>query len=137
MPGFKPFQFLSPRRGSYNEISYQTEKSLSDENTYELFRRGEALLNTRNPAQAAVVLERARRQEPGLSSVREALGRAYFDSGHYRRAAAEFKVVLELYPTNHYAHYCLARCADKMGNERLSRKHFRLAEARGYEAKES
>jgi Tfp pilus assembly protein PilF len=105
---------------------------LRKESAYELFKRGEALLNSRNPAQAAVVLERARRREPSRTSIREALGRAYFDSGHYRRAAAEFKAVIELYPTNHYAHYCLARCADKLGDKQLSRRHYRLAGAMGY-----
>lgn len=106
------------------------------ESAYELFMRGEELLKTRNPAQAAVVLERARRQEPGRSSIREALGRAYFDSGQYQRAAAEFTAVLELYPTNRYAHYCLGRCGEKLGDELLSRRHFKLARAMGYELEE-
>ena len=107
---------------------------MSNRSAYELYQDGMELLQSRNPAAAAVVLERARRQEPGRSSIREALGRAYFNSGNYRKAAAEFVVVLELYPTNDYAHYCLARCADKLGQERLSRKHYRLASVMGYKA---
>lgn len=105
---------------------------MSRESAYELFKRGEDLLKTRNPAQAAVVLERARRQEPDRTSIREALGRAYHDSGQFFRAIDEFKLVIELYPTNGYAHYCLARCADKVGDSRLSVRHFRLADAMGY-----
>lgn len=103
-----------------------------NESAYELLRRGEDLLQTRNPAQAAVVLERARRAAPDRSSIRETLGRAYFASGRYDRAAAEFEAVLELYPTNDYAHYCLSRCAEKLGDRRTARRHLRLAEAMGY-----
>ena len=102
------------------------------ESIYDLYQRGLSLLNSRNPAQAAVVLERARRREPGRTSIREALGRAYYNSGRSRRAADEFLAVLDLYPANDYAHYCLARCAEKLGDETLSRKHYRLAEAMGY-----
>ena len=103
------------------------------ETTYELLKRGESLLKTRNPAQAAIVLERARRQEPERTSIREALGRAYFNSGRYDRAADQFRFVVDAYPTNGYAHYCLGRCGEKLGDEPLSRRHFRLALAFGYE----
>jgi Flp pilus assembly protein TadD len=106
---------------------------LGTESAYELLRRGESFLKSRHPEQAAVVLERARRQEPGRSSIREALGRAYYNSGRYEQAADEFKYVIESYPTNGYAHYCLGRCGEKLGDELLARRHFRLARAFGYE----
>ncbi|GBE58411.1 tetratricopeptide repeat protein [bacterium BMS3Abin01] len=102
------------------------------EDAYQLFKRGESLLKSRNPAQAAVVLARARRLEPEKTSIREALGRAYFDSGDFRRAAGEFSFVLERYPTNDYAHYCLGRCAEKLGDAMLSRRHLRLASVLGF-----
>jgi tetratricopeptide (TPR) repeat protein len=105
---------------------------LSIESTYELLRRGESFLKSRNPAQAAVILERARRQEPNRTSIREALGRAYFNSGRYDRAAREFSFVIDIYPTNGYAHYCLGRCGEKLGDDLLSCRHFRLASAFGY-----
>ncbi len=105
---------------------------MSGESPYDLLKRGEELLKTNNPAQAAVVLESARRQEPRRSSIREALGRAYFNSGRFGRAAEQFKVVISLYPTNSYAHYCLGRCAEKLDDDLLSRKHFRLASAMGF-----
>ena len=60
-------------------------------------------------AQAAVSLEKAKRLEPDKTSIREALGRAYFRSGRYRRAASEFSAVVERYPANDYAHFCLGR----------------------------
>ncbi|RJQ42211.1 MAG: tetratricopeptide repeat protein [Gaiellales bacterium] len=106
---------------------------MSDESAYGLYRRGEAFLRSRHPAQAAVVLRRAARQEPDKTSIREALGRAYFDSGDYERALAEFLLVVEACPTNSYAHYCLGRSAARLGREELSRRHLRLASAMGYE----
>lgn len=106
---------------------------MTAESAYTLFQRGMEFLRSRNPAQAAVVLRRASLKEPDKTSIREALGRAYFDSGEYSRAAAEFSFVIERYPTNDYAHYCLSRCAELMGNHDLSRRHLRLAEIMGFE----
>ncbi|MBE0428499.1 MAG: tetratricopeptide repeat protein [Thermoleophilia bacterium] len=106
---------------------------MNNESVFELLRRGEDFLKTRNPAQAAIVLERARRQEPGRTSIREALGRAYFNSGRFDKAAHEFRVVINLYPTNSYAHYCMGRCAEKLGDMLLPRRHMHLAQAMGYE----
>jgi len=106
---------------------------LSTESAYELLRRGESFLKSRHPEQAAVVLERARRQEPSRASIREALGRAYYDSGRFEQAASEFLHVIDNYPTNGYAHFCLARCAEKLNDETLSRRHYCLAKAFGYE----
>lgn len=105
---------------------------MNNETAYELLKRGEDLLRTGNPAQAAIVLERALKQEPGRSSIHEALGRACFDSGRYVRAAREFQTVIDLYPTNSYAHYCLSRALGKLGYPVLSRRHERLASAMGY-----
>lgn len=105
---------------------------MSQEETYELLKRGETFLKSHDPAPAAVILERARRQDPDRPSIREALGRAYYDSGLFVRALTEFHYIVEHYPTNSYAHYCLARCAEKLGDEILSRRHFRLAAAMGY-----
>ncbi len=92
-----------------------------------------SLLESRNPAQAAVVLRRAVRLEPDKTSIREALGRACFDSGSYHEAWEQFRHVVERYPTNSYAHYCLARSAEKLDDALLSRRHFRLAGELGYE----
>ena len=78
-----------------------------EQDAYALFQRGIALLEERHWAQAAVPLEKAKRLEPDKTSIREALGRAYFRSGHYRRAASEFSAVVERNPANDYAHFCL------------------------------
>ena len=58
---------------------------------YALFQRGLELLAESHWAQAAVSLEKAKRLEPDKTSIREALGRAYFRSGRYQRAAKELR----------------------------------------------
>jgi tetratricopeptide (TPR) repeat protein len=94
---------------------------------YELFQRGLSLLADDHWAQAAVSLEKAKRLEPDKSSIREALGRAYFRSGRYQRAAREFSAVVERYPTNDYAHFCLGRSFQKLGDRVAASRHMSLA----------
>ena len=48
------------------------------ESAYGLLQRGQALSAERHYAQAAIVLARADRLEPGKGSILELLGRAYF-----------------------------------------------------------
>jgi tetratricopeptide (TPR) repeat protein len=99
----------------------------ASDDAYELFQRGEALLADNHFAQAAVSLEKAKRLEPDKTSIREALGRAYFRSGHYQRAATEFSAVLERYPANDYAHFCLGRAMEKLGDRTAASRHMSLA----------
>jgi len=97
------------------------------EDAYALFQRGSSLLEERHYAQAAVSLEKAKRLEPDKTSIREALGRAYFRSGRYRRAAREFAAVVDRYPANDYAHFCLGRSFEKLGDRLAARRHLSLA----------
>ena len=85
---------------------------------YELYRRGTALLESRDYAAAVVPLSRARRFEPDKASIREALGRALFHSQRYREAAEEFRAVAAAAPTNDYAHFCLGRSLQQLGRHR-------------------
>jgi tetratricopeptide (TPR) repeat protein len=94
---------------------------------YALFQRGLSLLAERHWAQAAVPLEKAKKLEPDKTSIREALGRAYFRSGRYRRAASEFSAVVERSPANDYAHFCLGRSLQKLGDRRAAKRHLSLA----------
>jgi tetratricopeptide (TPR) repeat protein len=94
---------------------------------YALFQRGAELLAGRHYPQAAVSLEKAKALEPDKASIREALGRAYFHSGSYMEAAREFAAVVELTPVNDYAHFCLGRSFQKLGDRRAARRHLRLA----------
>ncbi len=99
------------------------------ESAYELLQRGHDLLRRRHYAQAAVVLERASRLEPGKGSILEALGRAYFNSGQHERSRETFEALLEVDPSAHYAHYALGQSLKRLRREREARTHLRLAVA--------
>jgi len=94
---------------------------------YELFQEGRSRLRSGHAAQATVPLEKAKRLEPQKASIREALGIAYFRLRRWREAEEEFRVVLELSPTDHYAHYALARALDKQGRAVEANGHYKLA----------
>ena len=99
------------------------------ESAYELLQRGHDLLLQRHFAQAATVLERADRQEPGKASILEALGRACYNSGQHERSRATFEQVLELDPSAHYAHFALGQSLKQLGRRDEARTHLRLAVA--------
>jgi tetratricopeptide (TPR) repeat protein len=99
------------------------------ESAYDLFQRGHALLEGRHFAQAAIVLERANRVEPGKGSILEALGRAYFNSGQAESARATFEALLEVDPSSHYGHYAIGQCLKRLGQVDRARTHLRLAVA--------
>src|SRR5436305_8811692 len=97
------------------------------ESTYSLFQQGRAHLKRGMAAQATVALEKAKAREPDKASIRESLGIAYFRIGRWDAAEAEFRKVLELSPTDDYAHYALGRCLQKQGREREANVHYKLA----------
>ena len=99
------------------------------ETAYDLFQRGNELLASRHHAQAAIVLERADRLEPGKASILEALGRAYFNSGQHEPARAAFERVLELDPSAPYAHYAIGQSLKRLGRRREAGTHLRMAVA--------
>jgi tetratricopeptide (TPR) repeat protein len=97
------------------------------ESAYELFQKGTRLLDRGDFMAAAVPLERARDLEPDKGSIREALGRAYFRSSRFAEAAREFEAVVERYPVNDYAHFCLGRSLANTGRTAEARRHAALA----------
>ena len=97
------------------------------DDVYELFQRGTALLEAGEFHQATVPLAKAARLEPEKTSVREALGRAYFRSRDYERAAVEFAAVVERAPTNDYALFCLGRSLQQLGRHVEARRPLALA----------
>ena len=99
------------------------------ETAYGLLQRGLALIKSRHHAQAAIVLERAAREEPGKGSILEPLGRAYHHSGQYERARATFEQLLEVDPSAHWAHFALATTLRKLDRLAEARTHLRLAVA--------
>jgi tetratricopeptide (TPR) repeat protein len=99
------------------------------ESTYALLQRGQELLRRRHHAQAAIVLERAARSEPGKGSILEALGQAYYNSGQHDKSRETFEALLEVDPSAHYAHYALGQSLKQLGRLREARTHLRLAVA--------
>jgi Flp pilus assembly protein TadD len=97
------------------------------EKVYDLFRRGSDLLEHGDFSAAAIPLEQARAMEPEKSSIREALGRAYFRTGRYEAASVEFQAVVDRHPVNDFAHFCLGRSLEKTGRRLEARRHAALA----------
>jgi tetratricopeptide (TPR) repeat protein len=104
-----------------------SDEQRSEYEVYELFKRGSELLDAGDFNAAAIPLERASRLEPDKGSIREALGRAYFRSGRFAKARDEFAAVVERYPTNDFAHFCLGRALELTGDRKEARKHLTLA----------
>jgi Flp pilus assembly protein TadD len=94
---------------------------------YDYFQQGRRHLKKGMAAQATVPLEKAKRRAPDKASIREALGIAYFRISRYEEAEAEFRAVLEISPTDDYAHYALGRCLEKQGRKHEANGHYKLA----------
>jgi tetratricopeptide (TPR) repeat protein len=95
--------------------------------TYTLYRRGIELLEDGDFEHAAEPLAEAARRAPEKSSVREALGRAYYRSGRFAKAAVEFEAVVEAHHVNDFAHFCLGRALSHTGERARARHHLALA----------
>jgi Flp pilus assembly protein TadD len=94
---------------------------------YDFFQEGRERLRKGMSAQATVPLEKAKRLEPDKASIREALGIAYFRLRRWDEAEAEFRAMLEISPTDDYAHYALGRSLEKQGRETEANGHYKLA----------
>jgi Flp pilus assembly protein TadD len=92
------------------------------ETAYELFQRGQALLDGRHH-------ERADRLEPDKGSIVEALGRAYYNSGQHEAARATFERLLTIDPANPYAHFGLGQSLKRLGRREEAGTQLRLAVA--------
>jgi tetratricopeptide (TPR) repeat protein len=99
------------------------------ETAYGLFQRAGALMKRRHYAQAAVLLGRADRLEPGKGSIVEALARAHYNSGQYERAQEAFAALLEIDPSAAYGHFGLGQSLKMLGRPAEARTHLRLAVA--------
>ncbi len=97
------------------------------DDVYELYRRGIELLEAGHHHQAAIPLSRARDLAADKSSVREALGRALFHTQRYEEAAAEFQAVVDRYPTDDFAQFCLGRSLQLLGRHAEARRPLALA----------
>lgn len=100
---------------------------IGGQDVYTLYRRGVELLEDGSFAEATEPLAEAARHSPEKSSVREALGRAYFRNHQFEEAAAEFEAVVETHPVNDFAHFCLGRALSLTGETERARHHLALA----------
>jgi len=100
---------------------------VTDNGAYELLREGRRLMELREDGAAVPLLELAKLLQPGKGSILEALGQAYFNNREPGKASEEFETALELDPTNHWAHYCLSLCLNRLGRLSEAVGHLRLA----------
>ena len=111
------------------EVEQALNELAERETAYGLLQRAKALMRRRHNAQAAVLLERARRLEPGKGSIVETLARAYYNGGQHGLAAAAFGELLEIDPSSAYGHFGLAQSLKQIGRRDEARTHLRLAVA--------
>jgi Flp pilus assembly protein TadD len=97
------------------------------DDVYDLFRRGTELLEAGHFNQATIPLKKAAALDPEKTSIREALGRAYFRSQQFEKAREEFEAVVERAPTNDFALFCLGRSLMQLGRLKEARKPLALA----------
>lgn len=99
------------------------------QDVYAMVIRGRSFLDGGHPYQAAMLLERASELEPEKTSIRESLARALYLCGRKARAGEEFARVIELDPSNDYAHFGLGLCQAATGNIQRALGHLKLAVA--------
>jgi Flp pilus assembly protein TadD len=102
---------------------------MDQQDVYAMLLRGRDLLRRGHHHQAATVLERASLLEPEKTSIREDLARALYLSGQKARAGEEFARVVELDPSNDYAHFGLGLCHAASGNIKRALGHLKIAVA--------
>ena len=118
------------KQGDHDELEDELAAELAERETaYGLLQRAKAMLKKRHHAQAAVLLERASRIEPGQGSIVEALARAYYNSGQHDRAAASFRELLDIDPSAAYGHFGLGQSLKQLGRPDEARSHLRIAVA--------
>ncbi len=82
---------------------------------YDYFRFGEYLISIGKHSMAIEYLENAARLEPRKASIRELLAITYFNCRNYSKSEENFKIAIDIDPTNDYAYFGLSRCLYKMG----------------------
>jgi Flp pilus assembly protein TadD len=96
---------------------------------YDWYRRGMQLLEGRNPAAAAQLLEHAASAEPESRSVREGLARAHYDAGAYDRAREVFAQLAAADPADDYALFGVGLASVRLGDLTAAVEHLALAAA--------
>jgi len=95
----------------------------------ENYRLAELYLDSGDPRSAVRLLEPLASGTFATTAVRLLLARAYFHSAQLRRAEQQFREVLDLDPTDHFAHFALGRTLERQSRLDEALRHFRLAAA--------
>ncbi len=93
---------------------------------YDWFVKGKRFLREGNYSKAIFYLEQVKLEIPEKASIRECLGRAYYNSGQAEKARNEFQAALEIDPTNSYAYYGAGLSLVKMGDLALALRYLKL-----------
>jgi Flp pilus assembly protein TadD len=99
------------------------------DSTFESFRRAETLLARQRPLEALRELEPVVAAAPDEPSVHLLAGRAYLGSAQLGRAERAFLRVLELDPSDDYAHFALGRTLQRLGRLTEAKTQLRMAAA--------
>jgi Flp pilus assembly protein TadD len=102
---------------------------MSGTDAYTAYQEGSRLLAAGSLHAAALLLARARDLEPEKGSIREALARAYFGTGRFAAAEAEFRAALDIDPVNDYAYFGVGVCRLRAGDSVGARRNLHLAAA--------
>ena len=93
------------------------------------YRRATMFFEAGDPTGAARLLEPIVEAEPGNSSVRQLLARAYFQSAQLNRAEEQLRELVDRDPSDHYAHHVLGRTLERMNRHADALRHLRIAAA--------
>lgn len=99
----------------------------NNDDVYDLYRRGVALLAAGSPAAAALLLRRALDAQPDADSLAEALGRAHYDAGQYEQARDVFFAWVERRPSADYGHFGAGLALTRLGDLPRAVDHLALA----------
>lgn len=91
------------------------------------YRRATMYFETGDPLGAARLLEPIVEAEPHNASVRQLLARSYFMSAQLKGAEKQLRALIELDPTDHYAHHVLGRTLERAGRPAEALPFLRLA----------
>ena len=80
-----------------------------------------------NPKEALKLSRRAISYQPGSPAIVDTLARAYFATGKYDESILRYKENLSAGNTKEYAHYGIALCNYKLGNEKQAKEHLKKA----------
>jgi predicted Zn-dependent protease len=93
------------------------------------YRRATMFFEMGDATGAVRLLEPIVEAEPGNSSVRQLLARAYFQTAQLNRAEEQLRELVARDPSDHYAHHVLGRTLERLNRPADALRHLRIAAA--------